>query len=284
MKKQINPTVKAHLIRGGFYLVLLLAVCAIPFALAQSRSGGSKRSVAPTGTCPTPWTLVADMPLDLYGAAGASDGTFSYHAGGYSFTAGNTLDVVNRYDPVANSWAAMAPMPQAAIMAAAIYYPPTNKIYVFGGEDAVTAVNYNITRIYDVAANTWSTGAPMPDVRSFMASGYDPVNGKIYLVSGYNTGDVSSAQPDTWEYDPVADTFTSRADFPHPAGGFASGVINGKLYVAGGRDAANLNINLTWEYDPVADTWTQKIDMPGRSAQCSGKRGRARRAFRLRRR
>ena len=27
MKKQINPTIKAHLIRGAFYLLLLLAVC-----------------------------------------------------------------------------------------------------------------------------------------------------------------------------------------------------------------------------------------------------------------
>ena len=45
MKKQINPTIKAHLLRGAFYL--LLAVCAIPFALAQSRSRGTfKQSVA----------------------------------------------------------------------------------------------------------------------------------------------------------------------------------------------------------------------------------------------
>ena len=35
MKKQINPNIKAHLIRGAFYLLLLIAVCAIPFALAQ---------------------------------------------------------------------------------------------------------------------------------------------------------------------------------------------------------------------------------------------------------
>src|SRR5215467_258861 len=47
MKKQINPTIKAHLIRGAFYLLLLIAVCAIPFALAQSRSRGTtKRDVA----------------------------------------------------------------------------------------------------------------------------------------------------------------------------------------------------------------------------------------------
>jgi len=35
MKKQINPSIKAHLIRSAFYVTLLLAVCVIPFALAQ---------------------------------------------------------------------------------------------------------------------------------------------------------------------------------------------------------------------------------------------------------
>ena len=46
MKKQINPTIKAHLIRGAFYLLLLLAVCAIPFALAQSENIISVKAVA----------------------------------------------------------------------------------------------------------------------------------------------------------------------------------------------------------------------------------------------
>lgn len=44
MKKQTNSNTKAHLIRGAFYLLLLVAVCAIPFALAQPNA--SKRSVA----------------------------------------------------------------------------------------------------------------------------------------------------------------------------------------------------------------------------------------------
>ena len=35
MKKQINSTVKAHLVRSAFYILLLLAACVIPFALAQ---------------------------------------------------------------------------------------------------------------------------------------------------------------------------------------------------------------------------------------------------------
>src|SRR5262245_43600006 len=44
MKRQINPTIKAHLIRSAFYLLLLVAVCAIPFALAQRNT--VKRSSA----------------------------------------------------------------------------------------------------------------------------------------------------------------------------------------------------------------------------------------------
>src|ERR1700746_2820802 len=35
MKKRINPSTKTHLIRGAVYPLLLLAVCVIPFALAQ---------------------------------------------------------------------------------------------------------------------------------------------------------------------------------------------------------------------------------------------------------
>lgn len=35
MKKQINPSIKAHLLRSALILLSLLAICAIPFALAQ---------------------------------------------------------------------------------------------------------------------------------------------------------------------------------------------------------------------------------------------------------
>jgi len=36
MKKQINPFTKAHLIRGVFYVLLMLAICVMPFALTQN--------------------------------------------------------------------------------------------------------------------------------------------------------------------------------------------------------------------------------------------------------
>ena len=221
----------------------------------------------PTPTCK--WQLVSPMPVDSYGAAGASDGTYFYAAGGYSWTQSpHNLNVVYRWslDPPPNgSWTTLAPMPQAATVATAVYYPPTNRIYVFGGLDPDSGMTYNITQIYDIASNTWSTGAPMPDVRNQSAGGYSPATGQIYILSGDSADDITTAQQNTWAYDPVADSWTDltvSAPFPHPAGGFAYGVINNKLYIAGGRDANNQLINLTWEYDPVANTYTQKADEP----------------------
>src|SRR5438093_11227860 len=52
MKKQISFNAKAHLIRGAFYLLLLLALCVIPFALAQ-RAATKRNRPATTITVTT---------------------------------------------------------------------------------------------------------------------------------------------------------------------------------------------------------------------------------------
>src|SRR5207249_5718078 len=64
MKKQINPTIKAHLLRSALYLLLLVAVCAIPFALAQRNA--AKRSL----TKPVAMANVAANTEDLPRATG----------------------------------------------------------------------------------------------------------------------------------------------------------------------------------------------------------------------
>ena len=266
MKKQTNPDIKAHLIRSAFYVLLLLAVCVIPFALAQ-RGAGKRAFVprVPRGTCPTPWTLVGGMlPLDITYNAGASDGTFFYSISGYSFSLNNTVTGVNRYNPATDSWDAMADIPQGVLGQVAVYYPPTNKIYVFGGENP-NGDNFNNTQIYDIASNSWTAGAAMPDVGSFMATGYVPSTDKIYIISGYNTGFIGSEQPRTWAYDPPTDSWTdltATVPFPHPAGGMSYGVINNKVYITGGRDPGG-TIKLTWEFDPSVPAYTAKANMPG---------------------
>jgi N-acetylneuraminic acid mutarotase len=232
------------------------------FRLVGTTGGGTPTPTPTPGCVVTPWQTVASMPIDVYGAACASDGTFVYCAGGYSFSQPGLVNAFNRYDPVADTWTALAPIPTGSSMASAVYDPTGNKIYVFGGSDPDAQTVNNLNQIYDIASDSWSAGPPLPDVRSFMASGYNPGNGKIYLVGGYNTAFVDSGQPDTWEYDPAAGTYTNKTDFPELAGGYASGIINGHLYVAGGRDINFVSLNTVWDYDIAADTWTQKGDMP----------------------
>src|SRR5687767_11652942 len=111
-------------------------------------------------------------------------------------------------------------MPNAALVASAVYYPTTNKIYDFGVSSRTrdAPVVYDLTRIYDIATNTWTMGATMPSTRSQMASGYHAANGKIYLNGGYAAPSIDSVSNQTWEYDPVLNTITEKAPSPMTPG------------------------------------------------------------------
>jgi N-acetylneuraminic acid mutarotase len=219
-------------------------------------------SCTPGGGSPGPWTQAAPVAVDHYGGFMDSDGTVAYEGGGYSFSVGDNITNFARFSPGANTWTALAAVPDLNNgMASAVYAPNVNKLFVFGGSEFTSQVVVNTTRIYDPATDTWSSGANMPDLRAFMASGY--FNGKIYLVGGYSTGQVTPAFSQVWEYDPVANTFdTSRTDMPVALGGAGSGVVNGHLYVAGGRDINITNYNTLYDYDIASDTWTQRANLP----------------------
>ncbi len=237
---------------------------------------------SPSPTCtpggtPGPWSTAAPVGVDHYGGFMDSDGTFAYEGGGYSFSVGDNTNEFGKFDPVANTWTPLAPVPDLInAEASGVYAPNVNKLFVFGGDSPNTGTVVNTTRIYDIATNTWSSGAPMPDVRAFMASGY--FNGKIYLVGGYSTGNVDPSFGQVWEYDPLLNTFnTSRMSMPATLGGPGFGVINGHIYVAGGRNLANTNLNTLYDYDIAANTWTARANMPsGRErAGVGGDRGQA---------
>ena len=149
-------------------IAITLALTALAVGVLASASIGQAASktgsaqLSPGGT----WQDVAPLPQTLFGPATTTDGTYVYAFGGYHFpeNIGSTLDTVYRYDPAANAWTTLTPMPQVSLIASAVYNPPTNKIYVFGGATRTPdpPVNYDTTLIYDVATDTWSSGATMP--------------------------------------------------------------------------------------------------------------------------
>ena len=78
MKKQINPNIKAHLLRSAFYLILLLAVGVIPFSLAQRNSvrSPSTNSAVTTQSASAPGPHVGGTgPLSKYFLTAGDQGT-----------------------------------------------------------------------------------------------------------------------------------------------------------------------------------------------------------------
>ena len=242
-----------------------LAIAALAAATGPAVYGSMNRPAPPGSPAGGGWVTTAPIPIDEFGGSSTEDFQYGYVFGGYSFSAGQNLDTAYKYDWFGNHWTQLASMSDAHLMSSAVFYPPTNSIYVFGGairdpDTLPPPVDY--CRTYDRFTDTWGTCPSLPDVRGFMASGYDPSNGKIYLAGGYNTASIDSAQTTTWEFDPVAGTYTQKADMPHGLGGAGSGFIDGKLYVAGGRDAANTILDTLYIYDPATDTWSQGASMP----------------------
>ena len=115
-----------------------------------------------------------------------------------------------RYDPLANNWTTLAPMPASLYAARGAYSATNNSFYVFGGFNGTTVLN--TTYRYNVVTNTWSTAAAMPAARFFPNVAYYPGHGYIYVNGGFDSSSVETSQ--TWEYDPVANTWATRENSP----------------------------------------------------------------------
>jgi N-acetylneuraminic acid mutarotase len=164
---------------------------------------------------------VAHYPILIEQPAVTSDGTFAYSVGGTS----NDIDTdaFYRYDPIEDTWTVLPPIPEVISSAKAVYVPETNSIYVFGNFHPDLG---DTVHIYNIDTNTWSTGAPMPSGRSFPNVAYYPGNGKIYVIGGFSFDQVRTEDNQTWEYDPIANTWdTSRTPIPVPMAGSATSIV-----------------------------------------------------------
>jgi len=75
--------------------------------------------------------------------------------------------------------------------------------------------------VYDPAANTWSTKAPMPTPRYLHAAAV--VNGVLYAIGGHNNASVL----DVFEaYDPATNSWTTMPPMPTARSTPAVGVVN----------------------------------------------------------
>jgi len=204
-------------------------------------------------------TWTAKAPLQgrpRYGLAVAGVNGVMYAVGGHAGDGGGNLGTVEAYDPVTNTWTARAPMPTPRYLlgVAAAH----GMIYAIGGYDN-GGYDIGTVEAYDPLTDTWTTRAPMPTPRA--AAGVAEVNGLIYVVGGSSSrSPVPGGHVRTVEaYDPVTDTWTTKAAMPTPRYGFALAEANGVLYAVGGwadpsfdPDGVSVFVEA---YDPVTDTW-----------------------------
>jgi N-acetylneuraminic acid mutarotase len=109
----------------------------------------------------------------------------------------------------------------------------------------------------------WWPKAPMPGARGY-TNGAAVINGKIYVSGGYRA-DPDGNRIETnslFRYDPVADTWSTRAGMPRPASGGATVAIDGKLYVYVAYGPDHSGGAALYRYDPSTDKWAARAAPP----------------------
>ena len=187
------------------------------------------------------------------------------------------VDNAWEYDPTADTWKALAPLPMKR--GSAVVAEVGGKMYLIGGATTVEgskepAINGNgparvlmTNEVYDPASNTWQSRAPMALGRNHAFAG--AVGGKIYVIGGrvgHAFITVSSNTDIVEEYDPAANMWSGlKAKMPTPRSGGGWGTYNGRIYVAGGEvstpELAGAFRAVEF-YEPATNTWNKLPPMP----------------------
>ena len=187
------------------------------------------------------------------------------------------IDNAWEYDPAADTWKSLAPLPgkRGSALAAEV----GGKIYVIGGATTadgskdpfftffgpskVLATN----DVYDPATNKWESRTPMSVARNHAFGA--AVNGKIYVIGG-RTGHafiLSATNTDVVEeYNPVLNSWSAPKErMPTARSGGAWGTDGRRIYVAGGEVTTTELVGAfraIEAYDTVTNSWMTLPSMP----------------------
>lgn len=216
------------------------------------------------------WTQRASLP----GANREYATAFSINGKGYlglGMPGGTYLFDFWEYNPSTDSWTQKADFPDGICIGrrSASGFSIGDKGYIGPGVERDTTPPLSGDTMYtdfwefNPSANLWlqKTSMPAPAGNRQYYVGFS-INGKGYFGTGVTGGFSSSFFNDFWEYDPVLDTWTQKANFGGVAREAAVGFsLLGKGYIGTGDTASNC-LNDFWEYDPGTNLWTQKANYP----------------------
>jgi N-acetylneuraminic acid mutarotase len=177
--------------------------------------------------------------------------------GGFS-GGGATVNTVEAYAPLSDSWRRLADLPlplhhaNAAVAGA-------DTLVVAGFLTGVEFTPDGRVFIYDSADNSWSEGAPMPAGTQRGASGCAAVGDFVYVIGGLQGSSVATSS----RYNVVDDTWEALPDLPVALDHLGAYAVNGNIYVVGGRTNGLRNhTTQVFELDVTSLTFSEKSPMP----------------------
>ncbi len=151
------------------------------------------------------WTLGANVPVPVSGAPAAVLEGQLYVIGGCLDGMCTPTSNVFRYDVDANTWAAVAPYPDAVSWQSC--GAMDDLIYCTGG--VAPFGESNRTYAYDPATDAWTQLADLPI--TLWASAFTPANEHFYVSSGV-TNNFSTVTNQTFVYDPITNAWIQDAN------------------------------------------------------------------------
>jgi len=175
------------------------------------------------------WTTLVPMPTARAGLdAAVVDGKIYAIGGGTSNEGPSNKN--EEYDPTTNTWTTKAAIPTGRNQLTAVTVQ--NKIYAIGGfADTYPGIPLAKNEVYDPYTNTWATKAEMPTARISICA--NNVNDQIYVIGGFELVGPINVEPSnkTEAYNPITNTWVTKAEMPYAAFDHSSVVIGDKIYV-----------------------------------------------------
>lgn len=198
------------------------------------------------------WVQKANIPYKTAqtNSVGFAIGKYGYVAGGVKYSNGKVekTRTMWRYNSQTNIWDKAADFPSEFCKSSSVFVID-GKAYVGGGKSTFEGTQFFC---YSPSTDIWRQIAPIPQ-RVSEAAAFS-VNGKGYVCTGVSENKVQNF---VFEYEPMSDKWTRKADFQGQARNNAmSFVLNNEGYIAGGCNS-NIFFDDCWKYDAINDQWIE---------------------------
>ena len=228
-------------------------------APAQATAAGTHNVWHPVASMSNPDSADANTA-----ATGDPNGNI-YVAGG-SDSLGYSYTDFSVYNPIANVWKSLAPLPQDTSNAAAAA-GPSGMVFVAGGfTDNGGPQIVSATYGYSPKRNIWIAEPSMPTAREYLAAATGP-DGRIYALGGQdshgNTLNIVEA------FNPTTSLWSTVAPLPTARWGLAAVTgSDGHIYAIGGFTASGPT-GIVEAYNVYTNTWTRVANVPTSETYCA---------------